>query len=54
MRRTTTSISPAASIKVDQKTWAACYIQDNYKVNSRLTLTPGLRWDINPALNDAI
>jgi len=38
-------------MKVSQKTWAG-YLQDNYKVTSRLTLTPGLRWDINPAIND--
>ena len=38
-------------MKVSQKTYAG-YVQDNYKVTSRLTLTPGLRWDINPAMND--
>ena len=38
-------------MKVDQKTYGG-YLQDNYKVMDRLTLTPGLRWDINPAFND--
>ncbi len=28
------------------------YLQDNYKITSRLTLTAGLRWDLNPALTD--
>ncbi|MDQ6700131.1 MAG: TonB-dependent receptor, partial [Acidobacteriota bacterium] len=28
------------------------YLQDSYKVNSRLTLTPGVRWDINPAMSE--
>ena len=28
------------------------YLGDNYKVTSRLTLTPGIRWDINPAMTE--
>jgi hypothetical protein len=28
------------------------YFQDNWRVNNRLTLTPGLRWDINPAFHE--
>lgn len=38
-------------MKVDEKTYAL-YLQDNYKVSGRLTLTPGLRWDLNPAFSD--
>jgi hypothetical protein len=39
------------TMKMDQKTYGL-YIQDNWRVNGRLTLTPGLRWDMNPAWND--
>ena len=28
------------------------YVGDNYKVGKRLTLTPGVRWDINPAMSE--
>ncbi len=28
------------------------YAQDNYKVTDRLTLTPGVRWDISPAITE--
>ena len=28
------------------------YLQDSYKVSNRLTLTPGVRWDINPAMRE--
>ena len=28
------------------------YLQDNYKVTPRLTLSPGVRWDINPAVRE--
>ncbi len=28
------------------------YLQDNYKVSKRLTITPGLRWDLNPAMTE--
>jgi hypothetical protein len=38
-------------MKVDERTYAT-YIQDSYRVTGRLTLTPGLRWDVNPAFND--
>lgn len=30
----------------------ALYLQDNYRVNSRLTLTPGVRRDVNPAFTE--
>src|SRR5207253_352341 len=38
-------------MKVDEKTYAL-YLQDNYRVSNRLTLTPGLRWNLNPAFDD--
>jgi hypothetical protein len=28
------------------------YVQDTYKVSPRLTLTPGIRWDINPIFHE--
>jgi len=28
------------------------YFQDNWRVSRRLTLTPGIRWDMNPAFNE--
>lgn len=28
------------------------YLQDNYKVSHRLTVTPGVRWDINPVAKE--
>jgi len=28
------------------------YLQDNWRVSRRLTLTPGVRWDINPAFTE--
>ena len=28
------------------------YVQDNYKMTPRLTLTAGLRWDLSPAMTD--
>jgi hypothetical protein len=31
---------------------AGTYLQDNWKATPRLTLTFGLRWDLNPALTD--
>lgn len=30
----------------------AFYLSDNYRVTKRLTLTPGLRWDMNPAFHE--
>ena len=38
-------------MKVDQKNYGL-YLQDNWRVSGRLTLTPGLRWDMNPAWSD--
>jgi hypothetical protein len=38
-------------VKMDQRTFAA-YLQDNYRVTSRLTLTPGIRWDMAPGFHD--
>jgi hypothetical protein len=28
------------------------YLQDNWRVSKRLTLTPGVRWDMNPAFSE--
>ena len=39
------------TMKMDQRT-SALYFQDNWRVNGRLTVTAGLRWDMNPAWND--
>jgi hypothetical protein len=39
-------------MKVSQKTMGN-YVQDSWKINGRLTLTPGLRWDVNPAWQDS-
>jgi hypothetical protein len=30
----------------------AFYAQDNYRVTNRMTITPGLRWDMNPAFHE--
>ena len=35
---------------IDQN--SGLYLQDNWKVTSRLTITPGIRWDLNPALRE--
>ncbi len=39
------------TMKIDQKNYGM-YIQDNWRVNGRLTILPGLRWDLNPAWSD--
>lgn len=35
-------------MRVREKNWGL-YVQDTWKLSRRLTLTPGVRWDINPA-----
>ena len=39
-------------MRVEERNYGL-YVQDNYKVSSRLTLNAGLRWDINPAFTEA-
>ncbi len=38
-------------LRVREKNYGL-YLQDNWRVSSRLTLTPGIRWDMNPAFNE--
>jgi hypothetical protein len=38
-------------MQVYQKTYGL-YLQDNYRVNNRLTVNGGLRWDINPVFHE--
>ncbi|MFB3827975.1 MAG: TonB-dependent receptor domain-containing protein [Bryobacteraceae bacterium] len=38
-------------MRVRDENWGL-YLQDNWKVTGRLTLTPGVRWDINPAFTE--
>jgi hypothetical protein len=38
-------------MRLHQNNWGL-YLQDNYKVTRRLTVMPGLRWDINPAFTE--
>ena len=38
-------------MRVTEKNYSV-YLQDNYKVTGRLTITPGVRWDINPAFTE--
>ncbi len=38
-------------MRVREKNWGL-YFQDTWRVSPRLTLTPGVRWDINPAFTE--
>ena len=38
-------------MRVRERNWGL-YLQDNWRLSSRLTLTPGVRWDINPAFRE--
>ncbi len=38
-------------LQVYQKNYGF-YVQDNYRVTNRLTINPGMRWDINPAFHE--
>jgi len=38
-------------MRVREKNWGL-YLQDNWRISPRLTLTPGVRWDINPAFTE--
>ncbi len=38
-------------MRVRDRNWGL-YLQDNWRFSPRLTLTPGLRWDINPAFTE--
>src|SRR5439155_25358385 len=43
---------PQALLSAHDDTNTGLYLQDSYKVTSRLTLNPGVRWDINPAVRE--
>jgi hypothetical protein len=38
-------------MRVREKNWGL-YLQDTWRVSRRLTVTPGVRWDINPAFSE--
>lgn len=38
-------------MRVRERNWGL-YLQDNWRVSPRLTITPGVRWDMNPAFTE--
>jgi hypothetical protein len=38
-------------MRVRERNWGL-YLQDNWRMSPRLTITPGVRWDINPAFSE--
>ncbi|MBM3796813.1 MAG: hypothetical protein FJW31_22810 [Acidobacteria bacterium] len=38
-------------MRVRERNWGL-YLEDNWRITSRLTIMPGVRWDINPAFSE--
>jgi len=48
----TTMNQDAPTTKIDNSWYFGFYIQDDYRISSRLTLNLGARWDIQPPITD--